>query len=245
MKKIIFTFCITALATLTNAQDKKENIKVIYNTDFIIDYEKIKNEIPAAYQASFKSEIERGISVKFELVSNGKMSSFKPEIKVNNNQSNDNSIAQMIIAAEANPQFKDYEKNEFYNQKDFGAKSFLIKDKIYDYKWKITKEKADIAGYKATKAIGTDEQGNEFSAWYSTDIKYKDGPHNFANLPGLILQTEVITPYFKTIFTINHLEILKENLNISLPTKGKIVTFQEMRKELNEANKPINEGVEK
>ncbi len=28
MKKIIFTFCITALATLTNAQDKKENIKV-------------------------------------------------------------------------------------------------------------------------------------------------------------------------------------------------------------------------
>ena len=113
MKKIIFTFCITALATLTNAQDKKEYIKVIYNTDFIIDYEKIKNEIPAAYQASFKSEIERGISVKFELVSNGKMSSFKPEIKIDNNQSNDNSIAQMIIAAEANPQYKDYEKMNF------------------------------------------------------------------------------------------------------------------------------------
>ena len=50
MKKIIFTFCITALATLTNAQDKKEYIKVIYNTDFIIDYEKIKNDIEQVKQ---------------------------------------------------------------------------------------------------------------------------------------------------------------------------------------------------
>ncbi|WP_442878301.1 GLPGLI family protein [Algoriella sp.] len=125
------------------------------------------------------------------------------------------------------------------------VKTYLVKDNLPDFHWKLTKEKSVINGYNAVKAIGTDEQGNEFSAWYSTDIKYKDGPHNFANLPGLILQAEVITPYFKTIFKINHLEILKENLKISLPTKGKIVTFQEMRKELNEANKPVNEGVEK
>ena len=247
MKKIIFTFCITALATLTNAQDKKEYIKVIYNTDFIIDYEKIKNDIPAAYQASFKSEIERGISVNFELISNGKMSSFKPEIKIDNNQSNDNSIAQMIIAAEANPQFKDYEKNEFYNQKDFGAKSFLIKDKIYDYKWKITKEKADIAGYKATKAIGTDEEGKEVIAWYANALPYKDGPYRYANLPGLIVKAEMITDEFKTIFTMKEIEILDKDVVITLPTKGKIVSDKEFMAEvkaLNDKYKEMNQGVD-
>ena len=114
MKKLIFSVCFTTISCIASfAQAKKENIKVIYNTDFILDFDKVKNSIPAAYQASFKSEIDRGISVKFVLESNGKMSSFKPEIKIDNNQSNDNSIAQMIIAAEANPQYKDYEKMNF------------------------------------------------------------------------------------------------------------------------------------
>lgn len=78
MKKLILSVCFTTISCIASfAQAKKENIKVIYNTDFILDFDKIKSSIPAAYQASFKSEIDRGISVKFVLESNGKMSSLR------------------------------------------------------------------------------------------------------------------------------------------------------------------------
>ena len=249
MKKLILSVCFTTISCIASfAQAKKENIKVIYNTDFILDFDKIKSSIPAAYQASFKSEIDRGISVKFVLESNGKMSSFKPEIKIDNNQSNDNSIAQMIIAAEANPQYKDYEKNEFYNVKDFGVKTFLIKDKIFDYQWKITKEKTEIAGYNATKAVGIDEDGKEVIAWYTTSLPYRDGPYRYANLPGLIVKAEMSTDEFKAVFTMKEIEILDKDIVITFPTKGKVVTDKEFMAEMkamNERHNQVNQGVDK
>ncbi len=247
MKKLIFTFCLTVFATLSHAQAKKENIKVVYNTDFIIDYEKIKDNIPATYRDIVKGEIDRGISINFELESNGKMSIFKPEIKVNNNQGQMGILVQEIMKAEANPQFKDYEKNEFYNQKELGGKTFLVKDQIYDYKWKITKEKADIAGYKATKAIGTDEEGKEVIAWYATSLPYKDGPYRYANLPGLIVKAEMTTDEFKTVFTMKEITILDKEIVVNLPTKGKVVSDKEFMAEvkaLQEKYKEMSQGVD-
>ena len=102
-----------------------------------------------------------------------------------------------------------------------------------------------VNGYNVIKAIGKDRDGNEVVAWYSPEIKYKDGPHNIANLPGLIMQVEIITPYFKTIFKLSELEILKENLKITLPSKGRIMTFQEMRNDMDASSKSSNQGVEK
>ena len=244
MRNIVIVIILFLTINLS-AQAKKESICATYKAEFIFDYEQSKDMFPKDVQPVFKKAIDRGVFVDFILESNNELSIFKADIKLNNAQDEADMIVQEVLKSEQNPLYKDFSKNEYYKQFDINVKTYLVKDNLPDFQWKLTKEKSVINGYNATKAIGTDEQGNEFTAWYSTDIKYKDGPHNFANLPGLILQAEVITPYFKTIFTINNIEILKENLNISLPTKGKIVTFQEMRKELNEANKPVNEGVEK
>ncbi|WP_334126217.1 GLPGLI family protein [Empedobacter brevis] len=154
-------------------------------------------------------------------------------------------IVQEILSSEQNPLYKDFSKNEYYKQFDINVKTFLVKENIPDYQWKLTKEKSVLNGYNVVKAIGKDRDGNEVIAWFSPEVKYKDGPHNIANLPGLIMQTEIITPYFKTIFRLKQLEILKENLKISLPIKGKIVTFQEMQNDLNSMRKSSNEGIEK
>lgn len=145
-------------------------------------------------------------------------------------------VVQKILDSEQNPLFKDFSKNEYYKQFDINVKTFLVKENLPNYNWKLTKEKTMINGYNVTKAIGTDIEGNNFTARYSNDIKYKDGPYNFANLPGLIIQAEIVTSYFKTTFKLNDLVILEKPLEINLPKKGKIVTFKEMRAEINSVN---------
>lgn len=141
MKKLLLLTTITIFG-FVNAQTKKENIRVTYATEFIIDYEKIKDNIPADYRAAFKAEIDKGIVVNFRLESNGEKSVFRPEEKVNNAQDEGGMLAQEIMASESNPLYKDYVNNEFINVREFGGKTFLVKDKLPDYQWKLTKEKS-------------------------------------------------------------------------------------------------------
>ena len=245
--KRIYLFIILAGTQIAFSQTKKENIKAIYTTEFLIDYDKIKDQIPSSYRDAVKSEIDRGIYVDFELESNGEISSFKPEIKLNNRQSNDGIIYQQIIASEGNPLFKDYNKNEFYNVKDIGGKIYLINDKLTDYQWKITREKTKINGYNVTKATGTDEELKDLTVWFSSDLPYRDGPYRFANLPGLIVRAEFNMQFFKTIFTLKEIKILDKPIAITLPTKGKIVTdkqFTEEMEELTRKYKEANQGVD-
>lgn len=227
------------------AQTQKESIRATYKTEFIFDYEKSKDMFPKNLQQAFKTAINRGVFVNFILESNNSLSVFRADTKINNAQDEADMVVQEILASEQNPLYKDFSKNEYYKQFDINVKTYLVKENIPDYQWKLTKEKSVVNGYNVIKAIGKDRDGNEVVAWYSPEIKYKDGPHNIANLPGLIMQVEIITPYFKTIFKLSELEILKENLKITLPSKGRIMTFQEMRNDMDASSKSSNQGVEK
>lgn len=244
MKNIIVGITLFLGASLL-AQSEKESIRATYKAEFIFDYEQSKDMFPKNLQPAFKSAIAQGVFVDFILESNNTLSVFKPDVKLNNAQDESNMVVQEILSSEKNPLYKDFSKNEYYKQYDINVKSYLVKEKLLDFNWQLTKDKSVINGYNVIKAIGEDRDGNKFTAWYSPEIKYKDGPYYFANLPGLIMQIEIVTPYFKTIFKINQLEILTKKLDISLPTKSKMVTFQEMQDELNSMRKSSNEGVEK
>lgn len=244
MKNIIVGIALFLGISLL-AQSEKESIRATYKAEFIFDYEQSKDMFPKNLQPAFKSAIAQGVFVDFILESNNTLSVFKPDVKLNNAQDESNIIVQEVLSSEKNPLYKDFSKNEYYKQYDINVKSYLVKEKLLDFNWQLTKDKSVINGYNVIKAIGEDRDGNKFTAWYSPEIKYKDGPYYFANLPGLIMQVEIVTPYFKTIFKINQLEILTKKLDISLPTKSKMVTFQEMQDELNSMRKSSNEGVEK
>ena len=235
MKEILITLCL-ALTTNINAQSLKESIRATYKAEFIFDYEESKDIFPKDLQSAFKTAIDRGIFVDFILESNNNLSVFRADTKLNNAQDESDMVVQKILDSEKNPLFKDFSKNEYYKQFDINVKTFLVKENLPNYNWILTKEKATINGYNVNKAIGKDIEGNQFIAWYSPEIKYKDGPYNFANLPGLILQAEIITSYFRTTFKLNDLVILEKPLEINLPKKGKIVTFEEMREEISAIN---------
>ncbi|MGN7707379.1 GLPGLI family protein [Chryseobacterium sp. 22543] len=55
--------------------------------------------------------------------------------------------------------------------------------------WKILPEKQKIGEYNTQKAT-TNFGGRSWTAWFSTDIPFQDGPYKFYGLPGLIIKIE-------------------------------------------------------
>ncbi|MDR6514897.1 GLPGLI family protein [Chryseobacterium camelliae] len=57
------------------------------------------------------------------------------------------------------------------------------------FDWKILNEKEKIGAYNAQKAT-TEFGGRKWTAWFSTDLPFQDGPYKFSGLPGLIVKIE-------------------------------------------------------
>ncbi|WP_144283213.1 GLPGLI family protein [Chryseobacterium echinoideorum] len=57
------------------------------------------------------------------------------------------------------------------------------------FKWKILNEKQKIGEYNTQKAT-TEFGGRKWTAWFSSDIPFQDGPYKFSGLPGLIVKIE-------------------------------------------------------
>ncbi len=58
--------------------------------------------------------------------------------------------------------------------------------------WKILPDKQKIGEYNTQKAV-TSYGGREWTAWFSSDIPFQDGPYKFYGLPGLIVKIEDAT----------------------------------------------------
>ena len=84
-------------------------------------------------------------------------------------------------------------------EKDKKNQKTLYKDRlgrdIYSYEedrplnWKILSETTKIGDYKVQKAE-TDFGGRKWTAWFTTDLPYQDGPYKFTGLPGLVVKAE-------------------------------------------------------
>ncbi|MET3034751.1 GLPGLI family protein [Chryseobacterium sp. NRRL B-14859] len=84
-------------------------------------------------------------------------------------------------------------------EKDKTNQKIYFKDRIgrdiYSYEedrpvnWKISSETRKIGEYKVQKAE-TDFAGRKWTAWFTTDLPYQDGPYKFGGLPGLIVKIE-------------------------------------------------------
>ncbi|CAA7195041.1 GLPGLI family protein [Chryseobacterium potabilaquae] len=84
-------------------------------------------------------------------------------------------------------------------EKDKVNQKIYFKDRLgrdmYSYEeerplnWKISSETTKIGDYKVQKAE-TDFAGRKWTAWFTTDLPYQDGPYKFGGLPGLIVKIE-------------------------------------------------------
>lgn len=83
---------------------------------------------------------------------------------------------------------KQYPDFKTYLFSKISSDSYKIED---DKKpeWKILPDKQKIGEYNAQKAT-TKYGGREWTAWFSTDLPFQDGPYKFYGLPGLIVKIE-------------------------------------------------------
>lgn len=78
--------------------------------------------------------------------------------------------------------------------------------------WKILPDKQKIGEYNTQKAV-TSYGGREWTAWFSSDIPFQDGPYKFYGLPGLVVKIEDATG--------SHIMTLVGNKKINGPAEDK------------------------
>ena len=125
--------------------------------------------------------------------------------------SRDKFVADSISKADLEKQLKSSPGNISINRRERpGQVSFKVTKQYPDFKtylfrnistdqykvsenkkpeWKILPDKEKVGEYNAQKAI-TNFGGRQWTAWFSTDIPFQDGPYKFYGLPGLIVKIE-------------------------------------------------------
>lgn len=96
--------------------------------------------------------------------------------------------------------------------------------------WKIGTDKQKIGEYNTQKAT-TSFGGREWTAWFTTDIPFQDGPYKFYGLPGLIVKMEDATG--------SHIMTLIGNKTVKTPESQKETQLPENVKVLGWGGKEI------
>ncbi|QBJ87401.1 GLPGLI family protein [Chryseobacterium gleum] len=79
------------------------------------------------------------------------------------------------------------EQKVYYYEKSAGKQIYYQEDR--PVKWEVTNVIEKQNGYSAQKAV-TEFGGRTWTAWFTKEIPFSDGPYKFSGLPGLIVKLE-------------------------------------------------------
>lgn len=129
--------------------------------------------------------------------------------------------------------YKNITTDQIVDKNEFMGKSFLIKDGMPKYEWKITGAKKKILDYLAMEATTMVDDSIQVKAWFTPQIAISNGPQDFHGLPGMILELDQDNGKLILVASEVILGVLDED-KIKMPKKGKEVTsdeFNEIRRE--------------
>lgn len=152
--------------------------------------------------------------------------------------------------------YKNTAENLYLQETEVFSKPFLVSDALDKREWELTDEVKTIGNYQAYKAIFTDVRESrsisfnsetngddtkeemkpeikmdtiKIEAWYTPQIPVSQGPDDYWGLPGLILEvSDGRMTYACTKVVLNP----EDGVKIEKPTKGKKVTRDELREEI-------------
>lgn len=256
MKNLLFTLLTIGSFLISHAQDK---LVVEYESRMEIDVEAMMKNVTTSSSGKIDNkEIEKAIMESmtkpsyYKLTLGTNESLFNFEEKIQNDQPKEKG-GMMVVSygGGKGSLYKNINNNQSFRTQDAFGKSFLIKDELKKYDWKISKESKEILGYEVRKAEAVIDSTTNVVAWYAPKLPYKNGPDDFHGLPGLIL--EEINTYGeeieKLIFTALNIQVDKDQNPIKAPTKGEKMTNSEfndfMTKQSEKMMEMYQSGVEK
>ncbi len=110
---------------------------------------------------------------------------------------------------------KSYPDFVTYLFRSIGTDQYKIKEDTKP-EWKIASEKQKIGEYSTQKAT-TSLGGREWTAWFTTDIPFQDGPYKFYGLPGLIVKIEDSTGSHSMLLVGNKTVLPSQDNDVQLP----------------------------
>lgn len=129
---------------------------------------------------------------------------------------------------------KDMRSGQIALQRDIFEQTYLIKDSLRNYKWRITNETRTIAGFECRKAVTIISDSVYIVAFYTEEITVSSGPESFGGLPGMILGLAV--PRLQMTWFATKVELKEPAATALTPKqKGKTVTWAAYEKDLNRA----------
>ncbi|MEJ8843828.1 GLPGLI family protein [Lacibacter sp. H375] len=136
--------------------------------------------------------------------------------------------------SESDVTVKDIRNGQIALQRDIFEQTYLVKDSLQQYKWRITNETRTIAGFECRKAVTIICDSVYIVAFYTDEITVSSGPESFGGLPGMILGLAV--PRLQMTWFATKVE-LKDPTPTSLTPKqkGKTVTWSVYQKDLTKA----------
>ncbi|MFV0159252.1 GLPGLI family protein [Empedobacter falsenii] len=194
-KLSLFTYFVL-LTTISFAQ----KLEVTYQEVLDVNMEEFKKNRKVETSSSvnlpkdFYDNIYKSMTEPkdFTLTIYDNTSTYKKVEKISNNQGGSNFSVSFSMSGSGNGLYKDLSTKEYAKSAALMDKSYLIKDKLNDYKWQLTRDTKKIIGFDVKKATAVIDSTRSVVAWYAPSIAVKDGPSMYNGLPGLILELEII-----------------------------------------------------
>lgn len=123
--------------------------------------------------------------------------------------------------------YKNLENNSKTEKRDFLDRTFLMKNELMDFKWKIMADQDKVLDYAVQKAT-TKMDTLDIIAWFSPQIPIPNGPDRYGNLPGMILKLEI--PQLNRVITAKEVSFEEVQDEIVAPKKGKKISDEEFEK---------------
>lgn len=231
------------------AQEINQHLEIDYEMVMEIDPEFVVSQIPYEYRKQFgeliREELKEGIITEYKLKTDGKISIYKLQEKINNSQTVSGTLINQIMEADKLPIYKLLEEKLFLKEYEFNQKKYLVRDSLKSFNWNISKETEEIEGYQTFKSEGTISDSIKVIAWYSPRVPYKDGPDEFWGLPGMILKIQYEAGNNLHTITAKNITVKENKLIIKLPKNKDFFTLEEYEsiiKSFFEKRKEMNYG---
>ncbi len=181
MKKYLSTFLVLSFLAL-NAQQTAN--RFFYELTF-----KPKKEKPETEKVMTSLDITKDKSIYQDFTVPAQDSIIKMEIEAMEKSGTWKDMSKSIKMPKFSFKiYKTYPDMTVSYMDRISTKLFKYDDPV-TFNWKILPDKEKIGAYNTQKAT-TEFGGRKWTAWFSTELPFQEGPYKFHGLPGLIVKIE-------------------------------------------------------
>lgn len=243
MKKIIYYAILLLAISQTAFGQKKDEVPPITFKGKITFERKVNvhkqfdemmknNPQGSAMMENMKKQVPKYKTDVFELFFNESSSVYKPAP----DGITESKMMMGNAPADRNAVYSNFATDTCIAEKKVFEKTYLIKDTLREYTWKITEEFRKIAGFNCRRAETIIMDSIYVIAFYTDGIITPSGPESFNGLPGMILG--IVMPRLNmTYFATKVDNYLPSEKDLTPPAKGDKKSYRQISETLLESTK--------